>query len=251
MTMAVIDLEGRSWYILTMIRLVVIFTAIVFLSPSAFAEIYKYITDDGVIVFTDCPANKEAILVSTAGKNQKKAPAEKKNTWYDNLKRYYPIVRERSEELAIDPELIKALITVESNWSPVAVSSKGAMGLMQLMPLTAQYLAVQDPFNPEENISGGIKYLRLLLDYFKGNIRHALAAYNAGPTRVIKTAYFPPGSETKNYVEKILRIYGGEHKFKYRPLSRPLADEAIYKMVLEDGTLLFTNTLPVAGLSYQ
>jgi soluble lytic murein transglycosylase-like protein len=125
------------------------------------------------------------------------------------------------------------------------------MGLMQLMPLTAQYLSVHDPFNPEENITGGIRYFRMLLDHFRGSLRHALAAYNAGPERVKKSGYFPDGSETRDYVDRILLIYGGEQKFKYMPLDGRISSGPIYKMVLDDGTLLFTNTLPASDGSFR
>ncbi|MGW8272918.1 MAG: lytic transglycosylase domain-containing protein [Thermodesulfovibrionales bacterium] len=174
-----------------------------------------------------------------------------RNRSEENFRKYYPMVKLKAEELRLDPELVKALITVESSWHPTAVSPKGAMGLMQLMPRTAQSLDVGDPFDPEENVAGGVRYLRMLIDYFEGDLRKALAGYNAGPTRVIRTAYFPEGSETRTYVEKVLRLYGGEHRFQYNPLDRSPVNEPVYRMVMEDGTLLFTNTLPVSGVSYR
>jgi len=217
----------------------------------AHAEIYKYITDDGIIVFSDVPPEGEAELVLQRSPVRRAAEPVRVSRCAENMNKYYPIVKEHADRFSLDPELIKAMITVESNWHPAAVSSKGAMGLMQLMPKTAESLSVGNPFDPDQNIKGGIRYFRMLLDHFKGSLRRALAAYNAGPTRVRRSAYFPEGSETRNYVNRILRLYGGEDRFKYRPLAGNLSGETIYKLLLEDGTLLFTDTIPATYGSYR
>lgn len=120
---------------------------------------------------------------------------------------YYPIILEASRRYQVDPLLVKAMIEVESGFNPNAVSHVGAQGLMQLMPSTAKYLGVEDTFNPEHNINGGVKYLKKLLDRFNGDIRLALAAYNAGSRKVRKYRGVPPFSETKNYIEKVFKLH--------------------------------------------
>ena len=107
----------------------------------------------------------------------------------------------------ISPELILAIIAVESNFDSKATSPRGAMGLMQLMPATAKRYEVDNPYHPYKNITGGVKYLRYLLDLFDGNVRLAIAAYNAGPGNVSKYKGIPPYGETVRYVKKVMKLY--------------------------------------------
>jgi len=127
------------------------------------------------------------------------------------------LVREISLEHGLDPKLMDALVRVESGFNPKAVSRKGAMGLMQLMPATANRLGVRDPFDPEQNVRGGMREFSRLVHRYRGNLQFALAAYNAGEGAVSKYRGVPPYTETKNYVARILSLYTGK---PYRLTSR-------------------------------
>jgi soluble lytic murein transglycosylase-like protein len=116
-----------------------------------------------------------------------------------------PLVREISEREGLTPDLLRAVIEQESSYLPCAVSPKGAQGLMQLMPATASLLGIADPFEPRQNLNGGARFLRSLLDRYGGDLVLALAAYNAGPARVDASGGVPPIPETMNYVTEIMK----------------------------------------------
>ena len=118
-------------------------------------------------------------------------------------------ISKAADRHAVDPNLVRALVKVESNFNPNAVSRKGAMGLMQLMPQTARQMKLTNPFNPEENIDAGVRHLKDLLDSYGGDVRLSLAAYNAGAGAVARSAGIPHYAETRNYVKRITQLYGG------------------------------------------
>lgn len=207
---------------------------------SAEADIYKYTDEDGNVLFTNTPVGKKnekitkdkKIRESSLKKTEITSPVIKANHSYS------PIVDKKAKQHDVDPSLVNAVIKTESNWNHRAVSKKGAMGLMQLMPSTANNLNVKNPFDPEDNIDGGTRYLKHLIERFNGNLTLALAAYNAGPRTVEQYGAVPPISETKLYVKKVLSLYNGKYDYVSGAANK---SEPIYKIVTEDGTILFTN----------
>jgi len=161
--------------------------------PAAMAEIYKYTDERGVVHFTDRP------------RNAKYRPVFPGKTVSRDERKYDHMIRMLCSEHAMDFALVKAVIKAESAFNPQAISRKGAQGLMQLMPDTARSLQVVDPFNPYDNLQGGVRYLRRMLDTFEGNVTLALAAYNAGPSAVRSSNAVPPYPETRMYVKRVLQ----------------------------------------------
>lgn len=157
------------------------------LANSVSADIYRYVAPDGTIHFTNTPTNRQFEVYRTI---------DARGSMRDLINHY--AVRYR-----LDPALVKAVIKAESNFNPKAVSRKGALGLMQLMPTTARELNVYNPMEPASNIRGGCHYLRKMLNLFDNNLELALAAYNAGPTAVRRFKGIPPYNETRNYVIRV------------------------------------------------
>ena len=149
------------------------------------------------------------------------------------------LVREAAERHRMDPALVRAVIETESNWNPKAYSHKGAGGLMQLIPTTAQRYGAYDVFDPQQNIDAGVKYLRTLLERYSGNLDLALAAYNAGEGAVDRAHGVPSIRETRDYVHKVQNAY-------FRPGSGRMPDafvnsHAIHRDVSPEGRIIFTN----------
>ena len=163
-------------------------------APAA-ADIYKYVDEDGVMHFTNTPTGSEYRLYLK--ESTPRRPRAAVSSAVEDLIAHY------ASTYRLEKALVKAVIRVESNYNPRAVSPKGAQGMMQLIPSTARDMQVSDPFDPEDNIRGGTRYLRLMLDQFNDNIDLALAAYNAGPNAVRRHGGIPPFAETRNYVRKV------------------------------------------------
>ncbi|HET7059641.1 MAG TPA: transglycosylase SLT domain-containing protein [Nitrospiraceae bacterium] len=162
------------------------------------AEIYQYIDAKGTISLTNVPSDTRYRRIDLHPNRLHPVLSEEE---------LEPVIRRFSRQHQLHPALIRAIIKAESDFDPRAVSRAGAVGLMQLMPQTAMKLDVRDLYDPEDNIGGGTKYLRQLLDRFRGNLPLALAAYNAGERVVDRYRTLPPIDETRQYVRKVLRYY--------------------------------------------
>jgi len=187
--------EKKSLFGLAVLVLTLLF------SSQTFADIYKYVDEEGVIHFTNVPTDGKFKLF------YREKPVHFQSELGLQLEKYDHLIFKASEKYNVNYNLIKAVIKAESNFNPQAVSRAGARGLMQLMPKTAYAYQVQDSFEPESNIEAGVRYLRYLLNLFQGNLHLALAGYNAGENAVIKNKGIPPYPETRTYVQRVLRFY--------------------------------------------
>jgi len=165
--------------------------------PLASADVYRYKDKDGVWHFTNVRKDTRYTLFIQS--------KDKKPSQY--IEDYEGIITQATRRFNVDPLLVKAVIKAESDFDQMAISPKGAQGLMQLMPQTADAMEVSNPFNPEENIFGGTRYLSLLLKRFKQDKTLAIAAYNAGPEAVKTYGGVPPFPETQSFVAKVLDFH--------------------------------------------
>lgn len=208
-------------------RLVVCLGALV---SVARAEVFVEVAPDGRMVMRN---NAARTAVSRRPVEGLKTPAEELRQ----------VIEESARSNDLEPDLIRAVIQVESAYDPSALSRKGAMGLMQLMPETARDLAVSDPWDPEQNVRGGSRYLRRMLDEF-GEVELALAGYNAGPEAVKRFQGIPPYPETLGYVEKVLRLYRGEEGFTLSRSPFLRGGRKTYVSRDDSGRLVMTTTRP-------
>src|SRR5213594_4913647 len=208
-------------------------TAIVTAVP-ADAEVYRLATNDGTVHFTNAPTDPRyrglGYSSGTAAGYLRLPPAD--------TGRYMTEIKGASGRYGVPERLVQAVIRVESAFNPRAVSIKGAQGLMQLMPETASLLGVRNSFDPQQNIDGGVRHLRGLIDRFGNDLPLALAAYNAGEKAVVNHRGIPPFPETRDYVTRVLHLYDGGTN------GSASASSAVYRTVGDDGTIVYTNIPP-------
>jgi hypothetical protein len=199
----------------------------------ASAEMYRLKAPDGTVHFTNAPTDPQYRRMGGAtGSEAGWLRLPKGDT-----RPYLHEIAEASNRYGVPDRLVTAVIRAESGFNPRAVSRKGAQGLMQLMPATASGLGVRDSFDPRENIHGGVRHLRGLIDRFPGNLPLAIAAYNAGEKAVLTYGGIPPYPETQDYVGKVLRFYGV-------PQSGGTLQTQIFQTIARDGTVTYSNIPP-------
>ncbi len=182
------------------------------LAAEAPADVYRYVDKEGTTHYTNVPDSRKFNLWRREQRVLLK-PA------LGNVK-YETLIAEAAGRHGVDHALIKAVIKAESNFDANAVSPKGAQGLMQLMPQTAAILQVEDSFEPESNIDGGVRYLRYLMNVYDGRLQFALAAYNAGEKAVARHKGIPPYAETREYVRRVLDLY---ERYRNEKAARSIA----------------------------
>lgn len=199
---------------------------------------YKLTTPDGTLHFTNAPTDpryrKMAASSGTAAGwlRLPRAPGA------SGAAPYVKEIEDASQRYGVPVRLVSAVIRAESGFNPRAVSRKGAQGLMQLMPTTASMLGVRNSFDPRQNIDGGVRHLRGLIDRFPHSLPLAIAAYNAGERAVVQHRGIPPYPETQEYVTKVMQFYGVSVEGGTTPSTR------IYQTVGSDGTVTYTNIPP-------
>ncbi len=164
-----------------------------------FTDVYVYKDKQGVLTFTNVPTHAGYRRVLHESNGRMSSPT--------SFASYDELIRSASDRYSIDADLIRAVIKTESDFDSTARSTKGAMGLMQLMPDTARLHNVVDAYNPIDNIEGGVRHLKLLLSRYQGDLKLSLAAYNAGINAVEKFGGIPPFAETQEYVRRVLQQY--------------------------------------------
>lgn len=221
------------------ITLVALFAIPLFYVPTAGADIIKYLDENGTVHFTDRLVSRPYEVFKRSAQSSRRFAALKRV-------RYTPIIRQAGTKHGVDPELIRSVIEVESGFDSRAVSHAGARGLMQLMPPTAARYNVRNSFSPDDNINGGTRYLKYLLGRYDGNLKLALAAYNAGENAVDKYSGVPPYRETKRYIEKVLSLYYKTPGNKNPIMKKP----RIYRYFDENGTLVISD-VPKTAVQFK
>jgi hypothetical protein len=219
--------------------------------PAGAGSLYQFKDEEGVVHYTNVPSDPryrfaredpEPVVVQAT-------VTETGGAFSRGLRAFAHIIRAAAERYGVDTRLVEAIVQTESAGNPTAVSPKGARGLMQLMPERAAELGVRNSFDPHQNVDGGVRHVRDLLQRFGGDVTLALAAYNAGEGAVRAHGGVPPFAETREYVRRVRAMYDGAGspvpKAVNPDASEPDATpQRIYRTVADDGTLTYTNLPP-------
>ena len=171
-------------------------------------KIYTFVDADGSKHFTDVPDNSRYKLLILSPNDMSESGDRYDSNWLARANRYDSVIENAALAAALEPNLLRAVIVVESGFNSRAVSKRGAVGLMQLMPSTASRFGVSNPYDPQQNVHAGAHYLKFLMNRFGQDVRLALAAYNAGEDAVLRNGgQIPPFTETRAYVPRVLKIY--------------------------------------------
>ena len=218
---------------------------VVVATPAGAGSTYRFEDDQGVVHYTNVPGDPRYSFVR---KDPEAAPprpvTEGQGVFSRGLRAFAHVIRAAAERYGVDTRLIEAIVQTESAGNPTAVSPKGARGLMQLMPERAGELGVRDSFDAQQNVDGGVRHMRDLLQRFGGDVTLALAAYNAGEAAVRSYGGVPPFAETREYVRRVRAIYDGGGSLTPKAVALVTAPQRIYRTVTEDGTMTFTNVPP-------
>jgi len=222
-------------------------------APAA-ADVFRFEDEAGNVVYTNIPPRPPAPSPPDPPAVAEAPPPRGAPRHGDRVALYQPLIRAAAARYGVDSRLVEAVVRVESGGNPRAVSPKGALGLMQLMPARAAQLGVRDPFDPELNLDGGVRHLRDLLQRFGGDVRLALAAYHAGADAVRAYRGIPPYPDTRQYVQLVAARYrvlpaAPRDEPGPEPQSPPPTPQVIYTRTLADGTLLYTNVPPDSARS--
>jgi len=199
------------------------------ITPCQAEKLHTYLDSNGVKVITNLGSSRSSL---NSGSTTNQPDSDNPN--------YIPIIGRLSEQYGIASDLVEAIVQVESGFDPLAISPKDCKGLMQLHPDTAKRFGVVDVFDPEENIEGGLKFLKHLMERFPGNLDHVLAAYNAGENAVLRHNGIPPYQETVEYVKKVRSLYNPVSKEEALEKRRKM-NRRIVRIVDSSGEVLLTN----------
>ena len=216
-------------------------------TPAGAGSTYRFEDEQGVIHYTNVPGDPRYSFVRKDPEPTVARPAAEGGGLSSGLRAFAHVIRAAAERYGVDTRLVEAIVQTESAGNPTAISPKGARGLMQLMPERAAELGVRDPFDPHQNVDGGVRHMRDLLQRFGGDVALALAAYNAGEAAVRSYGGIPPFAETREYVRRVRTMYDGGGSLTPRAVALVTAPQRIYRAVAEDGTLTFTNLPPRAA----